>query len=242
MKPLSTSIYTFAHLIEGDYHYVDETAHIYELIKEFKSSKKADAKINIVAGKLGQKFGDYYIYIKENNKDNLKNIVIYNRTKSEEEQFFSAQEGRIKTTKGITSLELIDGYGYTYNKNKLQQAKYKQFEVFDKQKKKTYQFNDILAYWGKAETNLKRLHRIFFFIFVSFIPLFSVYLVASFSMINPRYQENRSFLIISITALGLYVIASTLEKWGNFVVLPLAMLFVLALGQWLFHKRVSKYF
>lgn len=31
----------------------------------FKEEKKNDAKLNIIAGKLGQKFGDYYIYVKE---------------------------------------------------------------------------------------------------------------------------------------------------------------------------------
>ena len=213
-----------------------------QLIKEFKSSKKADAKINIVAGKLGQKFGDYYIYVKENNKDNLKNIVIYNRTKDNEEQFFSSQEGKIKNIKGITSLELTDGYGYTYSEDKLQQAKYQRFEVFDRQKKKVYQFDDIIAFWSQASHNIKRLHRLFFFLFVSFIPLLSLYIVASFSMINPRYQENRSFIIISLTGLGLYLVASSMEKWGNFVLLPLTMVMIVGLGQWLFHKRVSKYF
>ncbi len=36
MKPLTTSIYTFSDLIAGGYLYVDKTAHIYELVREFK--------------------------------------------------------------------------------------------------------------------------------------------------------------------------------------------------------------
>ena len=64
-----------------------------QLYKSFKEEKKAEAKLNIVAGKLGQKFGNYYIYVKEKNEDVLNDIVIYNRTDKSNEQFFSSQTG-----------------------------------------------------------------------------------------------------------------------------------------------------
>jgi lipopolysaccharide export system permease protein len=213
-----------------------------QLYKEFISEKKVDAKLNIVAGKLGQKFGDYYVYVKENKKDTFQNVVIYNRTNKEEEQFFSSQEGKLNKKGAITSLLLSDGYGYTYYKNKLQQAKYKTLEVFDGNKKQSFHFEDIITHWSKARTNLKMLHRALFFIFVSMIPLLSVYLIASFSMINPRYQSNRSFIIIFITVLGLYMTASFLEKWGTFPILFLTIIVIFFLGKWLFNRRVARYF
>ena len=213
-----------------------------QLYKEFKSSKKSEAKLNIVAGKLGQKFGDYYIYVKENKKELFQDIVIYNRTKKDEEQFFSSQEGKLNKTNGVTSLLLNDGYGYTYTENKLQQAKYKSLEVYDTTKNKNFHFEDIVAHWSKATTNIKMLHRVLFFIFVSLIPLLSVYLVAAFTMINPRYQANRSFLVIFLTTMGLYMTASSLEKWGTFTILGISVLATLFLGKWLFDKRVAKYF
>jgi len=213
-----------------------------QLYKEFKSSKKSEAKLNIVAGKLGQKFGDYYIYVKENKNDIFQDIVIYNRTNKNEEQFFSSQRGKLNKVEGITSLLLNDGYGYTYTKDKLQQAKYKSLEVYDTQQSQTFQFNNIVAHWSKAKTDIKMLHRALFFIFVSFIPLLSVYLVAAFTMINPRYQANRSFLVIFVTTLGLYMIASSLEKWGTFPLLFVTLITILILGKWLFDKRVAKYF
>ena len=213
-----------------------------QLIKEFKSSKKSEAKLNIIAGKLGQKFGDYYIYVKENKKEVFQNIVIYNRTKKDEEQFFSSQEGKLNKTNGVTSLLLNDGYGYTYTENKLQQAKYKSLEVYDTSTNKNFYFEDIVAHWSKATTNIKMLHRVLFFIFVSLIPLLSVYLIAAFTMINPRYQENRSFLVIFLTTLGLYMTASSLEKWGTFTILGASILVTFFLGKWLFDKRVAKYF
>jgi len=213
-----------------------------QLYKEFRNSKKSEAKLNIVAGKLGQKFGNYYIYVKENRGDKFHDIVIYNRTNKNEEQFFSSQSGKLNKTNGVTSLLLNDGYGYTYTKEKLQQSQYKSLEVYDAQQNKPYEFEDIVAHWSKAKTDIKMLHRALFFIFVSLIPLLSVYLIAAYSMINPRYQANRSFLIIFITSLGLYVIASSLEKWGTFPLLFGIVIALFMMGKWIFNRRVSKYF
>lgn len=213
-----------------------------QFYKEFKIAKRSEAKLNIVPGKLGQKFGDYYIYIKQNDKETYKDIVIYNRTKKDVEQFFSSKEGKLNKNNGVTSLQLNDGYGYTYSKDKLQQARYKSLEVYDTTQNKGFRFQNIVNYWSKAATDTKMLRRTFFFIFVSLIPLLSVYLVASFTVINPRYQSNRSFVVIFLTAFGLYMIASSLERWGNVTFLLLSIVTIIMMGQWLFKKRAAKYF
>ena len=206
--------------------------------KAFRDDKKAEAKLNIVAGKLGQKFGDYYIYVKEKNDEIFHDMVIYNRTDKNNEQFFSSQTGELRHNKNVTSLLLNEGYGYTYSEDKLQQAEYKTLEVFDSVKKKDHNFESIYDYWAQP----KRINRSLFFIFISLIPLLSVYFVASFTMINPRYQSNYSFLVIFSTTLVLYLIASSLEKFGNYLSLSIMIILVALLGQWSFKKRVSKYF
>jgi len=214
-----------------------------QLYKSFKSEKKAEAKLNIVPGKLGQKFGEYYIYVKEKKDDDtFIDLVIYNRTDMSNEQFFAAKQGHLNKHKGRTSLLLNDGYGYTYSSNALQQAKYETLEAFDTTQKKAYHFEDTIAYWKKADHDKKIRHRLFFFFFVSLIPVLSMYFVASFSMINPRYQSNHSFIIIFSTTLLLYLIASSLEKWGNVPILLAALAVSFGGGFLLFQKRVARYF
>ncbi len=213
-----------------------------QFYKSFTTAKKSEAKLNILPGKLGQKFGDYYIYVKEKKKDKFSNIVIYNRTDKNVEQFFSSLEGKLNKKNGVTSLLLNDGYGYTYSDIKLQQAKYQSLEVYDHNQKKNFQFEDIIAYWSKAKTDKKIMHRVLFFAFVSLIPILALYPVASFTMINPRYQPNRSFIVIFAVTLLLYLTASSLEKWGTLPILILTLLSILMFGKWLFKKRVEKYF
>jgi len=213
-----------------------------QFYKSFKESKKTEAKLNIVPGKLGQKFGNYYIYVKEKREDIFQDIVIYNRTNKNEEQFFSSQRGKLNHKEGVTSLMLNDGYGYTYTETNLQQAKYKTLEVYESTKKTSFRFENIVTYWSKAKTDTGMMHRVLFFIFVSLIPLLSVYLVASFTMINPRYQTNHSFIVIFLTTLLLYMIASSLEKWGSYLTLTITLFTLIIGSRWLFTKRVAKYF
>ncbi|MDQ7083922.1 MAG: LptF/LptG family permease [Sulfurovum sp.] len=214
-----------------------------QLYKSFKSDKKSEAKLNIVAGELGQKFGEYYIYVKDKEGDILNNLVIYNRSEQNSEQFFASKTGSLNQYENhVTSLKLNNGYGYTYRTHELQQARYKSLEMFDGVQKSPYHFIDIVTHWSRASTEPKMMHRVLFFAFVSLIPLLSVYLVASFTMINPRYQENRAFLTMFTISLTLYMIASALEKWGSPTTLLLSIFFTLLLGYILFQKRVTRYF
>jgi len=215
-----------------------------QLYNAFKVKKKSEATLNIVPGKLGQKFGDYYIYIKEKDEKNdmFHDMVIYNRTKKNEEQFFSSKKGQLNRDKQLASLLLQEGYGYTYTEEKLQQAKYKTLEVFDTKQKYRYHFQDILSYWALAKTDKARKGRALFYLFVSCIPFLSIYLVASFAMINPRYQSNYAFIIIFGVTFFLYFIASSMDKWGNIPTLLLAAAATFILGKILFQKRVARYF
>jgi len=181
-----------------------------QFYKSFKESKRADAKLNIVPGKLGQKFGNYYIYVKEKDEKNnlFHDIVIYNRTNKNEEQFFSSKEGKL----------------------------------YDANKKQNFHFEAIVAYWNKAKTDKKMMRKILFYTFISLIPLLSVYLIAAFTMINPRYQANRSFITIFAVTLLFYMLATVLQKWGNFLILIAFIILLFLFGRWLFAQRVARFF
>ena len=116
-----------------------------------------------------QKFGNFYIYVKDKSDDSFQNIVIYNRTDKAHEQFFSSESGKMNRNENVTSLQLNEGYGYTYSKVKLQQAEYKTLEIFDNSKRRGFQFKSILSYWQDAKQNSKIMHKLLFFIFVSLI-------------------------------------------------------------------------
>ncbi|MGC9350593.1 MAG: LptF/LptG family permease [Sulfurovum sp.] len=208
----------------------------------FKAEKRAEASFNIMPGKIGQKFGDFYIYVKDKNDSAFQNLVIYNQTSGGEEQFFSSQKGELLHENGRMLLRLTDGYGYTYTKEKLQEAQYKELSVYDKNREEGFEFRSVLSYWAEAKTNKKRMHKALFSLFISLIPLLSVYLIAAFTIINPRYQKNHTILTTFIVIFIFYLIASVFQKQGNLPLLFLISIVLWVTGRWLFHKRVSRYF
>jgi lipopolysaccharide export system permease protein len=114
--------------------------------------------------------------------------------------------------------------------------------VYDTLSRTKYQFEAISTYWQKALTDIKRERRLIFFLFVSLMPMLSLYLIASFSIINPRYQKNRSFVIIGITTAVFYTIASILEKAGTIPIFLTTILIISLTGFYIFKKSVRRYF
>lgn len=208
----------------------------------FKENKRAEANFNIVPGKIGQQFGDFYIYVKEKEGDLLHDVVIYNQSSNHEEEFFSAKTGKIMHEDGTPILKLSDGYGYTYSEDKLRQTQYKEMKVYDRGSQNTSIFKDIPSYWAQIHHDEQTRKRLLFYLFTAAIPIIALYIIASFTMINPRYQTNHATLTISLVIFTLYVIALVIEKKGNFYILALAVIALLAIGRWLFKKRVERYF
>jgi lipopolysaccharide export system permease protein len=212
--------------------------------KSFKEEKKSNAQFTLNAGKLGQKFGDYYIYIKSKDKSSNKfnNIVIYSKDKNNQEQFFASKSGELLHKGSTTILELYDGYGYTYDKKTLQEAKYKHLRVYKNIQTKKIKLYDIINYWKQSRKIKKIKQKAFFMIFVSLIPILSLYLIASFTIINPRYQKNHTYIVIFSITLILYTIASILHKQANLYLLLGLIIAILISGKILFNKKVMRYF
>jgi len=212
--------------------------------KSFKQEKQSNAKFNLNASELGQKFGDYYIYIqsKDDSNNRFNNIVIYSKNKNSQEQFFASKSGELLHQDSTTILELYDGYGYTYDKQTLQEAKYKHLKVYKDTQSKQFKLYDVINYWKQAKNIKKIKQKAFFMIFVSLIPILSLYLIASFTIINPRYQKNYTYIVIFSITLILYTIASILHKQANLYLLISICLLILIIGKLLFNKRVMRYF
>jgi lipopolysaccharide export system permease protein len=204
----------------------------------FIHGKKTQPSLNLSVGELGQKFDEFYIYVEDKNKSRYTDMVIYNRTKKNEEQFFVSKEGELLNKEGVISLKLYNGYGYTYMKDKLKQAKYETLEVFDTKQAQAYQFKTLTQFW-EVKRNKRRAN---FYLTVGLMPLITLFWIASFTIINPRYDKNNSFLVIFLTLLGGYFVATLLEKWS----LPsydIPVIVALSIAGYLFfQKRVGRYF
>jgi lipopolysaccharide export system permease protein len=210
--------------------------------KAFKAQKLSEVKINITPSKLGQKFGDIFVYVKEKDGQKMKDIVLYTKDDKSSNRLFIAKEAEIDNINSAITLTLRDGSGYTFDDRSLKEIDYDTMKIFHHIDSDAYNYRNIIEYWINYSYNPKRKGRIFFFIFISFIPILGLYIVASFSIINPRYQKSYAYPILALTATALYTIATVLRKDGTFLLLTLAIVATATIGLMLFKYKVSRFF
>ena len=210
--------------------------------QNFKEEKKASSKLHITPGKIGQKFADYYIYVKSKENKKLKDVVIYTRNQKGVEEFFSAHHATLQQTEHYTSLALYDGFGYTYEKAKLRQAIYRRLEVFETPKIHYNSFNDILGYWLQARNDEGIRGQALFSLLISLIPMLSFFFIAAMTIHNPRYEEPHTYTAVALTTLFFYTMASTTRHYGSFTIFAVVSSSALLLGYLLYRRKVTRRF
>lgn len=214
-----------------------------QMYNSFKISKLSEAKLNINSNSLGQKFDDYYLFINKQDKTMYHDIVIYNPEAKKGEQIFLAKNGKIVKEQGARGYFMLeDGFAYTFDQEKLRQAKFQQLIAYDTSDKDDISFQSIQEYWSETLKDEKEKNRIFFFIFISLMPIITLYMVASFSMIHSRYQSNNSYIVIFAVSLLSYMYASFLERYGNIFWLSFGIAAITISGKMLFRRRVERVF
>jgi len=213
-----------------------------QLYNAFKDSKKAEMTFNIIPEEFGQKFGRYYIYITDEEGGKFKDTVIYYQDDNHSDQILSANRGEMLNKNGIFSLLLHNGKGYSFDKDIIRQVTYDKLQTFDTLGKHTSQLYGVEAYWQQSLTDDQRKRKMLFYAFIALIPLLTLYIIAAYSTINPRYQRGHSFTVIGLTTAIFYFIASSLDKYGTTTLLVVAIISSLIIGIWLFNRQVSRYF
>ncbi len=210
--------------------------------KAFKIKKTAQTQININPSKLGQKFGDLFIYVQSKKEHVMQDIVIYNKDKEHSNQIFIAKKATFSNNNSLITLSLEDGSGYTFSKEGLKKIDYETMKVFHDLNAESFTYTNIIAYWQKLAKKPNRKSRIFFFIFASLIPILALTIVASFSIINPRYQKNYAYLILGVVIIVLYGIANILEKNGTIINFLLISTSIIGGGFYLYKRFVLRFF
>jgi len=210
--------------------------------KAFKHMKTSEAQVNINPSKLGQKFGNLFVYVKSKDENSLHDIVIYNKDKTHSDQLFMAKSASIENKDAVITLTLNDGSGYTFTEESLKEIHYEKMQVFQNLNTDEFTYKNIFSYWIELSFDSDGKRKILFFIYISLIPIIALYIIAAFSIINPRYQKNYAYHILGSTTIGLYAIATLLKSQGNPIALVVAIVLTSALGLFLFKRYVQRYF
>ena len=172
----------------------------------------------------------------------MEDVVIYKKNSNNKNQLFIAKKANFETEHSLVTLTLNNGSGYTYTETSLEAINYETMKVFQSLHSDAFNYNSIIKYWKELSHKENKKRRILFFIFVSFIPMMGLYIVAAFSIINPRYNKNYAYIVLAISAITLFSIATILEKNGTPLILLATLIMPFVFGYALFKRNVLRYF
>jgi len=213
-----------------------------QLAKSFIHYKSINAVVNIEASKFGQKFGNWMVFLESRNSNGeLKNIVLYNPSNPQKEQFLIAKKGNFFNENGTPGLILKDGQAYRIDKNKIDQINYKEMKMYHNIKIAPFSYQNILQYWLFALQNSKRMKDLVIFIAVSLFPLMTLFWAFAFGILHPRYDKNYGYVAILTVTATYYTVGSSLAKSTPLGALIFTVLFAF-FGIFLFYKRAQTRF
>ncbi|MEA2099144.1 MAG: LptF/LptG family permease [Campylobacterota bacterium] len=189
------------------------------LSKNFISFKKSEAKFNLSASEFGHSFGDWLLYIGKENKNNTYgDVILFNKNK-EEEILIGAKTAKMINENGLLRLKLTHGEGYSYSKEKFTQINFTTMFINDSMSSNLIEYKTPIEYW-LSETNKrlqKKKKKMFITnILLSFLPIFSLFLVASISIVHIRHQKARVYLYLFIGIAVYYLSAASFQKQLGF--------------------------
>ena len=186
------------------------------LYKNFINIKKTESQFNFNVSSVGQKLGDWNIFIQKKENKTYKNITLYNNKKM---VLITAKKAYLSRKNNYFTLSLEDGILYSKN-SKISKIAFKTFKLNQKIKFTPLNFNSISEY---IKLYKKKTNRYFL---ISFFPLISFFFLISISFFHNRYQKNHSIIFSLIIAIIYYgiVFATFKNLYTIFWLFPVAII------------------
>ena len=184
------------------------------LYKNFINIKKTESQFNFTPSSIGQKLGDWNIFIEKKDKNIYKNIVLYNNEKN---ILINAKTAKTLKKNNYFILSLYEGNLYSQKETKLSKIKFQNLDLNQKISITKLSFNSIKEYLQKYK---KKTNKYFI---ISFFPLVSFFFLATISFFHNRYQKNHAIIFGMIISIFYYATAFVTYKnlYSIFLIIPI---------------------
>ncbi|DAB28442.1 MAG: permease [Sulfurimonas sp. RIFOXYD12_FULL_33_39] len=208
------------------------------LSSNFISYKKSEAKFNLSASEFGHKFGEWLLYIGNDNLDETYSDVILFNKKQDEEVLIKAKKAQIINDSGILRLKLTSGEGYSYSKEKFTQINFEVMFINDTMRTNFDEYETPLKYWSSEKKRKTLITNTLFSLF----PILSLFLVAAIGIVHVRHNKGRVYLFMFLSIIVYYALALTLDTLLKSYTIPI-LIFVWFLSTYMIYKKtiVSKF-
>ncbi|WP_304543517.1 LptF/LptG family permease [Sulfurimonas microaerophilic] len=217
--------------------------HTDNLSDNFIDQKKSEAKFNLSASEFGNNFGDWLLYIGKEDKEKKRyeDVFLFNK-QNDEEILISAQQANVINDGGVLQLELKNGEGYSYSKDKFTQINFEEMTIYDtlQASLKTYQMP--LEFWSNDEGRKKKDRLLITDTLLSLFPLLSIFLIVSIGVVHARHQKSKIYLYIFLGIIIYYGAAMSLHRTLGYHTIYLVALAWILSTYLIYRKTIAKRF
>ena len=180
--------------------------HAKTLSKNFLAYKKSQAKFNLSASEFGHKFGDWLLYIgKDNPDETFEDVFLFKKNQEDnEEVLISAKKAKIINETNLLILELTDGEGYSYSKNRFSQINFDTMYINSSLTTDLIKYETTLEYW-QSDFDIGRKYKTFITdTLMSFFPMMSLFLAAAIGIVHVRHNKGKTYLYMFVGIIAFY--------------------------------------
>lgn len=187
--------------------------HTDNLSDNFIDQKKSEAKLNLSASEFGNNFGPWLLYIGKEDKEKKRyeDVFLFNK-ENNEEILISAKQADVINEGGVLQLELTNGEGYSYSKEKFTQINFDKMVIFDQLKSSLKSYEMPFTFWSSDENRKKKDRLLTTNTLLSLFPLLSIFLVISIGVVHARHQKSKIYLYIFLGVVFYYGLSMSLYR------------------------------
>ncbi|MDR3163199.1 MAG: LptF/LptG family permease [Helicobacteraceae bacterium] len=204
------------------------------LRKEIIYAKRDDAQINIRAGEFGQRFGDWLLFVGEEDREDYKGIALYSRG-SGGERFIISDRAQMRNEGGLLTLNLLNGRSYDIGEDAIRQIDFERMRFNENSRIRELQYNGVAAHWQNPDYKRKLVWTI---LSVLFLPLSMP--AAMLGIHHPRVVKNYTGPTALALSVLFFIPALLVGKNGGFWTLLVPLVWFL-FTFWLYKTRLKLY-
>lgn len=217
--------------------------HTNNLSDNFIDQKKSEAKFNLSASEFGNNFGPWLLYIGKEDKEKKRyeDVFLFNK-ENDEEILISAKQADVINDEGVLQLELTDGEGYSYSKEKFTQINFERMTIYDTLTSSFKAYEKPLKFWSSDDARNKKDRLLITNTLLSLFPLLSIFLVVAIGVVHARHQKSKIYLYIFLSIILYYAASMSLYRILGFHAIYLITLLWFFGTYFIYKQTITKRF
>ncbi len=217
--------------------------HTNNLSDNFIDQKKSEAKFNLSASEFGNNFGPWLLYIGKEDKENKRyeDVLLFNKENAEE-ILISAKQADVINDGGVLQLELTNGEGYSYSKEKFTQMNFDTMTIYDTLQSSLKAYEKPLEFWTADDGRKKKNRLLITNTLLSLFPLLSIFLIVAIGVVHARHQKSKIYLYIFLSVILYYAASMSLHRVLGFHAIYLISTLWLLGTYFIYKQTITKRF